>query len=151
MNIELKEETVRVIKPTVELVVRMNMLDQVCFSSFVHGHKQNLEAVRKELNIERPLEFGFLVWQLEDFVEYPSQAVKGDTLNIDIELLLKHETFILSEIAKAKEREMRVKFYFGFDQEETKEIYSRLEELKVDTVIINHPLKSLTFLTEQLA
>jgi len=148
VNIELKEESERVVKPTLELVQRMNMLNQVCFSSFVHKHKGNLEKARQELAIEKELEFGFLVWQLEDFPEYKKTACNGDTLNIDIELLQKHEAFILGEIAQAREKNMKIKFYFGFDQEENDDVYRKLEELKVDTLIINHPHRSVAFLTQ---
>jgi len=147
VNIELKEETRRVVKPTVELVMKLGMFNQVCFSSFVHQHKIWLEEVRRELNIEQPLEFGFLVWQLQDFGEMLNHATSYDTLNIDIELLQKHEAFILSEMAKAQAKNMKIKFYFGFEIEENDEIYKRLEDLNVDTLIINHPLKSNAFLT----
>jgi len=149
VNIELKEETKRVVKPTLELVAKLGMLEQVCFSSFVHQHKGWLEEARRELSIEQPLEFGFLVWQLQDFGELLNQATSNDTLNIDIELLQKHEAFILLEMAKAEARSMKIKFYFGFEIEENFEIYKRLEDLNVDTLIINHPLKSNAFLTNQ--
>lgn len=149
VNIELKEETKRVVKPTLELVAKLGMFDQVCFSSFVHQHKIWLEEARKELCIEQPLEFGFLVWQLQDFGEMLNHATSNDTLNIDIELLLKHEAFILSEMKKAEAKGMKIKYYFGFEIEETYEIYKRLEDLNVDTLIINHPMKSNDFLTNQ--
>lgn len=126
----------------------MNMLDQVCFSSFVHKHKNNLEQVRRELNLEQALQFGFLMWQVQDFVQYLDQAHNGDTLNIDVELLLKHESFILEEMAKARQKNLKIKFYFGFDIEETDEIYKRLEDLCVDALILNHPMKSLAYLAQ---
>jgi len=148
VNIELKEESYRVIKPTLELVQRMDMFDQVCFSSFVHKHKQNVEDARKELSLERNLEFGFLVWTLQDFETYLQVASVGDALNIDIELLLRHEAFVLEHMDKARAKNMKIKFYFGFESEETHDVYKRLEELRVDTLIINHPLKSVDFLTQ---
>jgi len=147
VNIEFKEETQRVVKPTVEMVVKLGMLNQVCFSSFMHKHKIWLEEVRLELNIPHPLEFGFLVWQLQDFGEMLSTtATSSDTLNIDIDLLEKHEAFILQEMIKAQEKQMKIKFYFAFEKEENDEVYKRLEDLKVDTAIINHPLKSAEYL-----
>lgn len=148
VNIEIKEENDRVIKPTLELVMRHDMLNQVTFSSFKHKHKTGLELARKELACEQSVEFGFLVWVIPDFAEYIDMAAKGDCLSIDVGLLLKHEEFILAEIAKAKAKEMKIKFYFGFEQEETDEIYKRLEDLKVDTLIVNHPHKSMAYLTE---
>jgi len=150
VNIELKEETNKVIRPVLELLIRLEMLDQVCFSSFIHAHKNWLEEGKKELDIQQNLEFGFLVWQNQDFKEYISLAAKGDSLNIDIELLLKQEAFIMEEISKAREKELKIKFYFGFEIEESNEIYKRLEDLMVDTLIINHPLKSSAFLSQEV-
>jgi len=147
VNIELKEETNKVIRPVLELIAKLDMFDQICFSSFLHSHKTWLEEGKKELDIKENLEFGFLVWQLQDFKEYISLATKGDSLNIDIELLMKHEAFIMEEMDKAREKELKIKYYFGFEIEESNEIYKRLEDLKVDTCIINHPLKSHTYLT----
>jgi glycerophosphoryl diester phosphodiesterase len=147
VNIELKEETSKVIRPVLELLVKLDMFEQVCFSSFVHAHKTWLEEGKKELDIKQDLEFGFLVWQNQDFKEYISLAQRGDSLNIDIELLLKQEAFIMEEINKAREKELKIKFYFGFEIEENNEIYKRLEDLKVDTLIINHPLKSSAYLS----
>jgi len=147
VNIELKEESNKVIRPVLEVLIKLDMLDQVCFSSFLHSHKTWLEEGKKELDIAHELEFGFLVWQTQDFKEYIGLAQKGDSLNIDIELLIKHEAFIMEEIGKAREKELKIKFYFGFEIEETNEIYKRLEDLKVDTCIINHPLKSHSYLT----
>jgi len=147
VNIELKEETNKVIRPVLEVLIKVDMLDQVCFSSFLHSHKTWLEEGKKELDLKQHLEFGFLVWQLQDFKEYIGLAHQGDSLNIDIELLLKHEAFIMEEIGKAREKELKIKFYFGFEIEENNEIYKRLEDLKVDTCIINHPLKSHTYLS----
>lgn len=147
VNIEFKEETQRVVKPTVEMVIKLGMLNQVCFSSFMHKHKTWLEEVRLELNIPHPLEFGFLVWQLQDFGDLlTNTATSTDTLNIDIDLLDKHEAFILQEMIKAQEKQMKIKFYFAFEKEENDEVYKRLEDLKVDTAIINHPLKSTSYL-----
>ena len=148
VNIEIKEENDRVVKPTLELVMRLSMLNQVSFSSFIHKHKAGLELARKELSCEQNLEFGFLVWLVPDFAEYINTASKGDALSIDVALLLSNEEFVLGEIAKAKAKEMKIKFYFGFDQEETDDIYKRLEDLKVDTLIVNHPNKSMTYLAE---
>lgn len=150
VNIEIKEETSKIIRPTLELLVRLDMLDQVCFSSFIHAHKTWLEEGKKELDIKQNLEFGFLVWQNQDFKEYIGLAAKGDSLNIDIELLMKEEAMIMDEISKAREKELKIKFYFGFEIEENNEIYKRLEDLKVDTCIINHPLKSGAFLTQEV-
>jgi len=147
VNIELKEETNKVIRPVLELLVKLDMFDQVCFSSFLHSHKTWLEEGKKEMELKQQLEFGFLVWQLTDFKEYIGLAQSGDSLNIDIELLMKHEAFIMEEIGKAREKELKIKFYFGFEIEENNEIYKRLEDLKVDTCIINHPLKSHAYLS----
>jgi glycerophosphoryl diester phosphodiesterase len=147
VNIELKEETNKVIRPVLEIITKLDMFDQVYFSSFLHSHKTWLEEGKKELGINHHLEFGFLVWQLQDFSEYIALAQKGDSLNIDIELLMKHEAFIMEEMGKAREKELKIKYYFGFEIEENNEIYKRLEDLKVDTCIINHPLKSHSYLT----
>lgn len=149
VNIELKEENERVAKPTLEIVQKMNMFNQVCFSSFVHKHKENVEKARRELGIEQNIEFGFLVWLLTDFEHYLDMANPGDCLNIDINLLLKNEEFILNQMAKATEKNLKIKFYFGFEIEETNEIYHRLENLKVDTLIINHPFKGIDYLTQE--
>jgi len=147
VNIEFKEETQRVVKPTVEMVIKLGMLNQVCFSSFMHKHKMWLEEARLELGLVDPLEFGFLVWQLQDFGDLLSTvATSSDTLNIDIDLLEKHEAFILQEMIKAQEKQMKIKFYFAFEKEENDEVYKRLEDLKVDTLIINHPLKSVEYM-----
>jgi len=148
VNIELKEESNKVIRPVLELLIKHDMLDQIYFSSFLHSHKTWLAEGMKELDIKKELSFGFLVWQLEDFKEYIALAQKGDSLNIDIELLYKHEAFIIEEIGKAREKELAIKFYFGFEIEENNEIYKRLEDLKVDTCIINHPLKSSAYVTQ---
>jgi len=147
VNIELKEETNKIIRPVLELITKLDMFDQVFFSSFKHSHKTWLEEGKKELDIKNHLQFGFLVWQLEDFKEYIALAQSGDSLNIDIELLLKHEAFIMEEMDKAREKGLKIKYYFGFEIEENNEIYKRLEDLKVDTCIINHPLKSHAYLT----
>jgi glycerophosphoryl diester phosphodiesterase len=141
VNIELKEETGKIIRPVLELLIKLDMLDQIFFSSFLHSHKTWLEEGKKELDIKQHLPFGFLVWVPEDFKEYLGLCQKGDSLNIDIELLMKHEALIMEEIGKAREKELTIKFYFGFEIEENNEIYKRLEDLKVDTCIINHPLK----------
>jgi len=151
VNIELKEETNKIIRPVLELLIRLEMLDQVFFSSFIHAHKTWLEEGKKELDIKQNLEFGFLVWQNQDFKEYLGLAQKGDSLNIDIEFLLKQEAFIMEEISKAREKELKIKFYFGFEIEESNELYKRLEDLKVDTLIINHPLKCSAYMTQQVA
>jgi len=148
VNIEFKEESNKVIRPVLELLIKLDMLDQVYFSSFLHSHKTWLEEGRRELEIKQELNFGFLVWELKDFKEYIGLANRGDSLNIDIELLLKHEAFIMEEIGKAREKELFIKFYFGFEIEENNEIYKRLEDLKVDTCIINHPLKCSAYMSE---
>jgi len=150
VNIELKEDDNKSIKPILELLTRLQMFDQIVFSSFNHAQKSFLEEGKRELGLKQNLEFGFLVWQLQEFNEYLALCNKGDTLNIDIELLLKHEAFILDEITKAKERELRIKFYFGFEITENNEIYKRLEDLKVDTCIINQPLIRAGFLSQVL-
>jgi len=147
VNIELKEETNKVIRPVLELIIKHDMFDQVVFSSFIHSHKTWLEEGKKELDIKQHLEFGFLVWKLEEFNEYIALSQSGDSLNIDIELLMKHEAFIMEEMGKAREKGLKIKYYFGFEIEESNEIYKRLEDLKVDTCIINHPLKSHAYLT----
>jgi len=126
------------------------MLNQVCFSSFVHGHRERVERVRVELEVQSHIEFGFLVWQTVDFVNYRRTAIRGDTLNIDIELLLKHEELILEEIRIALEEGLKLKFYFGFDQVEDHQIYKRLEDLRVDTIIINQPMISLGYVNPRL-
>jgi len=41
-----------------------------------------------------------------------------------------------------------IKFYIEFEIEENNEIYKRLEDLNVDTCIINHPLKSSAYMSE---
>jgi len=145
VNIEFKEPNPRAVKPVLELLVRLDMIEQVHFSSFVHNHRQTLEEVRQELNIEQALGFGFLVWQLHEFEDYVSKAALGDALNIDYDLLLKYESRILEEMEKATNNGLKIKFYFSFEQEESDEIYKRLKDLNVDTLIINHPLKSLAF------
>jgi len=150
VNIEFKEETNKVIRPVLELLIKLDMLEQVCFSSFIHAHKTWLEEGKKELGITQHLEFGFLVWETKDFKEYLSLANKGDSLNIDIELLMKDEAFIIEEINKARENFLRIKFYFGFNIEENNEVYKRLEDLNVDTAIINHPLKSTAYLGQEI-
>lgn len=150
VNIELKEENERIVKPTLGLVIKMDMLDQVVFSSFLHTHKDKLEEVKRELNVANNLEFGFLVWQLQDFSQYVHKAMSGDCLSIDIELLMKHEAFILEEISKAREKQMKIKFYFGFEIDENDTVYRKLEDLKVDTLIINHPLKTLDFVNSPI-
>jgi len=151
VNIELKEDNNKCIKPVLEILVRLQMLEQVCFSSFIHANKVWLEEGKRELEIKENLEFGFLVWQNQDFKEYLSIANEGDTLNIDIDLLLKQEAFILEEISKARERKLRIKFYFGFEIQESDELYRRLESMMIDTLIINHPLKSSAYLRQILA
>jgi len=151
VNIELKEESNKIIRPVLELLIKLDMWDQIIFSSFLHSHKTWLEEGKKELNITQTLEFGFLVWELKDFKEYLDLAVKGDTLNIDIELLQNHEAFILEEMAKAKAKGLRIKYYFGFKIEENNEVYKRLEDLEVDTCIINQPLIRNAYLSQQLA
>jgi len=151
VNIELKEDDNKSIKPILELLTRLQMYDQIVFSSFNHAQKKFLEEGKRELGLKQNLEFGFLVWQLKEFNEYLDLCNKGDTLNIDIELLMKHEAFILEEMTKAKERGLRIKYYFGFEIAENNEVYKRLEDLKVDTCIINQPLVRAGFLTQGLA
>jgi len=150
VNIELKEETNKIIRPVLELLVKLDMFEHVFFSSFIHSHKTWLEEGKKELDIKHQLEFGFLVWQLTDFKEYIALAQKGDSLNIDIELLMKHEAFIMEEMDKARENGLKIKYYFGFEIEENNDVYKRLEDLKVDTLIVNHPLKSSAYLSQQV-
>jgi len=150
VNIELKEETYRVVKPTLELISKLDMFNQVCFSSFVHKHKNNVEEARRQLGIDNSIEFGFLVWTLQCFDFYLEAAHAGDTLNIDIDLLLQHEDFILEHIEKAKAKDMRIKFYFGFHAEESHDVYRRLEDLKVDALIINQLTKSTDFAAREL-
>jgi len=150
VNIELKEESYRVIKPTLELIKRLDMFNQVCLSSFVHKHKINVEEARRQLEIENALEFGFLVWTLQCFEFYLQAAHAGDTLNIDIDLLLQHESFILEHIEKARAKDMKIKFYFGFHAEESHDVYRKLESLKVDALIINQLNKSVGFAAKEL-
>lgn len=145
VNIEFKEENDRVVKPTVELVQKMGLLDQVCFSSFLHRHKDRLEEARRELNITKRIEFGFLVWQFDGFGEWRDRAMEGDTLNIDMDLLAKDEPFILKEMQAAIDLKMRLKFYFCFHFAENDEIYKKLEDMGVDTLIVNEPLKGFSY------
>ncbi len=141
VNIELKEETQRVVKPTLELVQKLGMLDQVCFSSFTHSHKAWLEEARAELRIEQPLEFAYLVWQLDGFGDLLEGASGPDVLTLDIDLLEKYEELMLTHIKKAKAKGMKLKFYFCFEKEESEEIYSKLERVGADGLIINCPAK----------
>jgi len=64
---------------------------------------------------------------------------------------LKQEAFILDEICKAREKDMKIKFYFGFNNEESNELYKKLEDMEVDTLIINHPLKSVAYWSQEVA
>lgn len=148
VNIEFKEENERVVKPTLELVQKLGLLDQVCFSSFLHRHKDRLEEARRELSINQRLEFGFLVWQFDGFGEWRDRAMEGDTLNIDMDLLAANEEFILKEMAAARELKMRLKFYFCFHYAETNEIYKKLEEMDVDTLIVNQPIQGRAFYSQ---
>jgi len=139
VNIELKGENKNVVEKIFELVNEMEMFDQISISSFHHPYYDDVEAAIKKLQIQQRIYFGFLAHKLEEMPDF-TKAKEDDSLNLDIQLLTTHRHVIMENIKKAKERKMRIKFYFPMRIMESEHLYDEMLEIETDTVITNHPL-----------
>jgi len=139
VNIELKGENKLVVEKTFELVFEMEMCDQISLSSFHHPYYEDVEVAIKKLQIQQRIYFGFLAHKLEEMPDF-TKAKEDDSLNLDIQLLTTHRNVVMENIKKAKERKMRIKFYFPMRIMESDHFYDQLLEIETDTVITNYPL-----------
>jgi len=121
------------------LVFEMEMCDQIILCSFPHPYYVGVVVAIKKLQIQQRIYFGFLAHKLEEMPDF-TKAKEDDSLNLDIQLLTTHRNVVMENIKKAKERKMRIKFYFPMRIMESDHFYDQLLEIETDTVITNYPL-----------
>jgi len=141
LNIEIKEPREIVVEKIMDLLHERNMFDQITFSSFLHGHREMLTKDVANRKLTNTVTFGFLMRVLNPKLpNYEVETKAGDSLNVDIRYLEKHREECLEHIAKAKNRQMKISFWFPMEYTHEENFYDDLQFIGVDTIITNKPV-----------
>lgn len=141
LNIEIKETKPIVIEKVMDLLQERDMFDQITFSSFHHTHRETLTKHVATKNIVKNVTFGFLMRVLNPKLpNYDEEPRPGDSLNVDIRYLEKHRDECLEHIAKAKNKNMKISFWFPMEYTHEESFYDDLVMIGVDTIITNKPV-----------
>eukprot|EP01017_Pseudomicrothorax_dubius_P027080 TRINITY_DN3079_c0_g2_i4.p1 TRINITY_DN3079_c0_g2~~TRINITY_DN3079_c0_g2_i4.p1 ORF type:complete len:167 (-),score=51.70 TRINITY_DN3079_c0_g2_i4:94-555(-) len=120
---------------------------QINFSSFNHGFRQRIEQQLATRGINDVVNFGYLSYLTAEFPKVNELLIKnGDGITLDFELLRTHPTETRALIAAARERGLRLGFYFPMAYNEKEEDYEVLLAEAADLVITNFPDRLSDFL-----
>jgi len=141
LNIEIKETRELVIEKVMDLLQERNMFDQITFSSFIHSHREILTKDAANRKLPNSVTFGFLMRVIKPKLpDYEVETRPGDSLNVDIRYLEKHREECLEHIAKAKNKQMKISFWFPMEYTHEESFYDDLHFIGVDTIITNKPI-----------
>jgi glycerophosphoryl diester phosphodiesterase len=151
LNIEIKETRELVIEKVLELVIAKKMLEQINFSSFQHYLRDTLHTEVKKRNLEDRVTFGYLMRIQDKAIRNYDEAQPGDSLNIDIRFLEQQREELVAHINKAKERGLKIVFWFPMEYVHEDTFYDDLLHVGVDTIITNKPISVLEYFVKREA
>jgi glycerophosphoryl diester phosphodiesterase len=151
LNIEIKETRELVIEKVLELVIARKMLEQIYFSSFQHYLRDTLHTEVKKRNLEDRVNFGYLMRIQDKAIRSYDEAQPGDSINLDIRFLEQQRDECVSHINRAKERGMKIVFWFPMEYVHEDTFYDDLVNVGVDTIITNKPISVLDYFVKREA
>lgn len=141
LNIEVKEVRPEVMGKILDLAQERDMFDQICFSSFNHYHRETLTRETIKRRLAKDVSFGFLMRVVDPKMpNYERDTKPGDSINIDMRYLERSREECVAHIMKAKEKKMKVIFWFPMEYTHEDSFYDDLVRLGVDTIITNKPI-----------
>jgi len=153
LNIEIKELKEEVIEKVLILVEERDMFEQITFSSFNHYLRENLTSEVNKITIEAKVTFGYLMSTIsEKYMNFPNYEITqpGDSINLDIRYFEKNKEECLVRMRQAKERDVKVKFWFPMEYADEHMFYGDLLELEVDTIITNKPITMIEYFAKEM-
>eukprot|EP01016_Furgasonia_blochmanni_P057163 TRINITY_DN987_c0_g1_i6.p1 TRINITY_DN987_c0_g1~~TRINITY_DN987_c0_g1_i6.p1 ORF type:complete len:338 (-),score=76.42 TRINITY_DN987_c0_g1_i6:330-1343(-) len=148
INIELKGKDLELVERVIDILDKYNAFEQINFSAFYHPFAVHAVNYMKAKGIEYKVPFGYLCHLLEEIPEFDKlNIVPNDTYTMDFMLMEgEHVNAFKASIERAKEKKMKVSFYFPIKEEENNERYNKLLEYGANIAITNYPNKLTEFL-----
>jgi glycerophosphoryl diester phosphodiesterase len=151
LNIEIKDTKIDIVEKALDLLIERNMLEQINFSSFQHYHKDKLISELKRRNLADKVSFGYLMRITDKVFPNYDGAHAGDSLNIDIRFLEQQREECIAHINKAKERGLKIVFWFPMEYVHEDTFYDDMLSVGVDTIITNKPISVLEYFVKREA
>jgi len=151
LNIEIKETKEEVIEKVLDLLEAKDMFEQAYFSSFNHYLRGKIAKEVELRSIKDKVAFGYLVRIQDKTFRSFDDAQSGDSLNMDIRFLELQRDECISQINKAKEKGLKIVFWFPMEYTHEDTFYDDLVSVGTDTIITNKPISVLDYFVKKEA
>lgn len=150
LNAEIKDCRIECVEESLKCIKKVQPDCHICFSSFNHNVKNMIDLSAKKLGMYN-FQFGFLASSVNDLPvlidEKTSIMSKGDTINVDITLILANDEVLRNYILLGVEKGIAFKVYnlMCLSDFETPEMYSQIIAFGISTFTCNRVESLLDF------